>query len=45
MMTSALGVGRQTTFPANAMTKKLPGDWRGEESVPRWGKAIAASVT
>ena len=32
-------------FPASAMAKKLAGDWRDEESVTLWAKAIAASLT
>lgn len=32
-------------FPASAMAKKLAGDWRDEESVERWAKSIAASLT
>ena len=32
-------------FPASAMAKKLAGDWRDEESVRLWAKAIAASLT
>ena len=31
--------------PASAMAKKLAGDWRDEESVTLWAKAIAASLT
>ena len=34
-----------TGFPASAMAKKLAGDWRDEESVRLWAKAIAASLT
>ena len=32
-------------FPASAMAKTLAGDWRDEESVTLWAKAIAASLT
>ncbi len=32
-------------FPASAMAKKMAGDWRDEESVRLWAKAIAASLT
>ncbi len=32
-------------FPASAMAKKMAGDWRDEESVTLWAKAIAASLT
>jgi menaquinone-dependent protoporphyrinogen oxidase len=32
-------------FPASAMAKKLAGDWRDEEAVTLWAKAIAASST
>lgn len=32
-------------FPASAMAKKFAGDWRDEESVRLWAKAIAAGLT
>jgi menaquinone-dependent protoporphyrinogen oxidase len=34
-----------TGFPASAMAKKMAGDWRDEEAVRRWAKAIAARLT
>ncbi|MEQ6901791.1 flavodoxin domain-containing protein [Nocardioides sp. YIM 152588] len=31
-------------FPANAMAKKMAGDWRDEEAVSAWAKGIAAAL-
>ncbi|TIC88539.1 flavodoxin [Nocardioides sp. GY 10113] len=31
-------------FPANAMAKKMAGDWRDPEAVSAWAKEIAASL-